>query len=238
MATDIAYTGAIHPPVTDRVTELRPASIWVKLKKILFFTFCGAFLGTLIWVAGSLFELGWLQIAGIGFGVVVALVGVILAFTGKVAPCPYCGKTVGAGAADSLSGSDEPEQSECNYCFELLVAEKGKVRALNEADVAGKDAIEVMALKDGVWPRECIVCGAPPTRFEEAKVVKPEYAKLLLGSVSVQSGKLQGVPYCDRHSGAVRIDIRDDALRVVFARLDMARRYLAANTTRKAVKVG
>jgi hypothetical protein len=238
MATDTVYAGAIRPPVTDRVTELRAASIWVKLKKILFFACSGAFLGTLIWVAGELFELGWLQIAGIGFGVVVALLGVIMAFTGKVAPCPYCKKTVGAGAADSVSGSDEPEQIECDHCFELLVAEHGKVRALNEADVAGKDAIEVMALKDGMWPRECIVCGAPPTRFEEAKVVKPEYAKLLLGAVSVQSGKLRGVPYCDQHSGAVRLNIRDDALRVVFARLDMARRYLAVNTTRKAVKVG
>jgi hypothetical protein len=238
MATDTVYAGAIRPPVTDRVTELRAASFWVKLKKILFFACSGAFLGTLIWVAGELFELGWLQIAAVGFGIVVALMGVIMAFTGKVAPCPYCEKTVGAGAADSVSGSDEPEQIECDHCFELLVAEHGKVRALNEADVAGKDAIEVMALKDGMWPRECIVCGAPPTRFEEAKVVKPEYAKLLLGSVSVQSGKLRGVPYCDQHSGAVRLNIRDDALRVVFARLDMARRYLAVNTTRKAVKVG
>jgi hypothetical protein len=69
-------------------------------------------------------------------------------------------------------------------------------------------------------------------------VVKPEYAKLLIGAVSVQSGKLRGVPYCDRHSGAVRINIRDDALRVIFPRLDMARRYLAVNATRKAVKVG
>jgi hypothetical protein len=238
MATDIVYSGAIHPPVTDRVTELQAASIWVKLKKILFFAFSGAFLGTLIWVAGELFELGWLQIAGIGFGAVVALVGIVLAFTGKVAPCPYCGKTVGAGAADSVSGSDNPEHIECDHCFELLVAEYGKVRALNEADVAGKDEIEVMALKAGVWPRECIFCGAVPTRFEEAKVVKPEYAKLLLGAVSVQSGKLRGVPYCDRHSGAVGLNIRDDALRVVFARLDMARRYLAVNTTRKAIKVG
>jgi hypothetical protein len=162
----------------------------------------------------------------------------MMAFTGKVAPCPYCGKTVGAGAADAVSGGDEPEQIECDHCFEPLVAEHGKVRALNEADVAGKDAIEVMALKGGVWPRECIVCGAPPSRFEEAKVVKPEYAKLLIGTVSVQSGKLRGVPYCDRHSGAVRLNIRDDALRVVFPQLDMARRYLAVNATRKAIKVG
>jgi len=42
----------------------------------------------------------------------------------------------------------------------------------------------------------------------------------------------------DRRSGAVRLNIRDDALRVVFGRLDMARRYLAANATRKAIKVG
>jgi hypothetical protein len=238
MATDIVYAGAIHPPVTDLVTELRSSSIWVKLKKILVMALSGAFLGTLIWVAGSLFELGWLQIAGVGFGIVVALMGVMMAFMGKVAPCPYCGKTVGAGATDSVSGSDEAEHIECDHCFELLVAEQGKVRALNETDVVGKDAIEVTALKNGVWPRECIVCGAPPTRFEEAKVVKPEYAKLLLGAVSVQSGRLRGVPYCDRHSGAVRLNIRDDALRVVFARLDMARRYLAVNATRKAVKVG
>jgi len=238
MTTDIVYTGTLYPPITDRVTELRPSSVWVRLKKILFFALSGAFLGLLIWVAGELFSLGWLQIVAIGFGIVVALLGIFMAFTGKVAPCPYCGKIVGAGAADAVSDSDEPEQIECDHCFEPLMAEQGKVRALREADVVGKDEIEVMALKNGVWPRECIVCGAPPTRFEEAKVVKPEYAKLLIGAVSVQSGKLRGVPYCDRHSGAVRINIRDDRLRVVFPRLDMARRYLAANTMRKAVKVG
>jgi hypothetical protein len=238
MATDTVYAGAIHPPATDRVTELQSASIWIKLKKISFFIFCGTFLGALIWLAGSLFELGWLEITGIALGIVVALVGVILALTGKVAPCPYCGKIVGAGTTDSVSGSDNPEHIECDHCFEPLVAERGKVRPLNEADLVGKDAIEVMALKDGVWPKECIVCGAPPTHVEEARVVKPEYAKLLIGAVSVQSGKLRGVPYCDRHSGAVRLNIRDDALRVVFDRLDMARRYLAVNAKRKAVKVG
>ena len=237
MTTDTVYTGAIHPPFTDRITELRPAPIWIKLKKILVFAFCGAFLGTLVWVAGFLFELGWLQIGGIGFAIAVGLIGLGLALTGKVAPCPYCGKTVGGGATESVSGTSEAEHIECNHCFEPLVAEQGKVRALSEADVAGKDAIEVMALKNAVWPRECIVCGAPPTRFEDAKVTKPQYGRLLVGSVSVQSGKLKRIPYCDRHSGAVTLNIRDDALRVVFARLDMARRYLAVNATRKAVKV-
>src|SRR5262249_7972100 len=52
MATDTVYTGAIHPPVTDGATELQPAPIWVKLKKILFFA--GAFLGAaLIWAAAA-----------------------------------------------------------------------------------------------------------------------------------------------------------------------------------------
>ena len=117
------------------------------------------------------------------------------------------------------------------------MAEQGKVRALSEADAAGKDAIEVMALKNAVWPRKCIVCGALPTLFEDTKVTKPQYGRLLVGSVSVQSGKLKGIPYCDRHGGAVALNVRDDALRIVFPRLDMARRYLAVNATRKAMKV-
>src|SRR5215475_9053498 len=129
MATVTAYTGAIHPPITDRVTELRSASIWVKLKKILLFAFSGAFLGALIWVAGALFDLGWLKIVGIGFAIVVTLLGLVMALTGKVAPCPYCGKTVGTATGDSVSGGDEPEQIECDHCFELLVAQHGKVRA-------------------------------------------------------------------------------------------------------------
>jgi hypothetical protein len=238
MTTDTVYTGAIHPPFTDRITELRPAPIWIKLKKILVLAFSGAFLGTLVWVAGRLFDLGWLQNGGIGLAIAVGLMGLISAFIDNIAPCPYCGKTVGGGATDSISGTSAPQHIECNHCFEPLVAEQGKVRALSEADVAGKDAIEVMALKNAVWPRECIVCGAPPTRFEDTKVTKPQYGRLLVGSVSVQSGKLKGIPYCDRHSGAVALNVRDDALRIVFPRLDMARRYLAVNATRKAIKVG
>src|SRR5262245_29786126 len=121
MATDIVYAGTIHPLVTDRVTELRPSSIWVKLKKILFFAASGALLGLVIWVASELFGLGWLQFVAIGFGIVVVLLGIFMAFTGKVAPCPYCGKIVGAGAADAVSDSDEPEQIECDHCFEPLM---------------------------------------------------------------------------------------------------------------------
>jgi hypothetical protein len=151
-----------------------------------------------------LFELGWLQISGIGFGIVVALVGIVLALTSKVASCPYCSKTVGAGATDSVSGSDEPEHLECDHCFELLVAEQGKVRALNETDVAGKDAIEVMALKDGVWPRECIVCGAPPTRFEEAKVTKPEYASSCSAPFRFSPANSEGSPIATGTAGRWR----------------------------------
>src|SRR6266704_1278067 len=237
MTADATYTGAIHPPFAEQITELRPASIWVKLKKTINSLVAGAVIGGLIWGVGWLFDVGWLRVGGIGVAIFIAGTGLVLGLFGKVAACPYCGKTVGTGANDDVAVTSEAKSFECSHCFQLLVAEDGKVRALRESDVTGQDTVEVMALKSGQWPEECIVCGAPPTRFEEAKMQKVQYAALLVGTISVQSGKLRGIPYCDRHSGEVSLNIRDEALRVVFTRLDMARRYLAVNSERKAIKI-
>jgi len=231
------YKGAIHPPFNNRITELRPAPIYLKLKKLAATVLAGSFFASLIWIAGRLFDLGWLQSSAIGIVVIMVCVGLILALMAKIAPCPYCGEMVGGGVTRNIPDSSDSEAIECEHCFEPLAAENGRLRPLTDVDLMTVDSIEIMALENGLWPPECIVCGAPPTHFEGASVTKPQYSKLLLGSVAVQSGKISGIPYCDRHTGLVALNVRDDALRVVFPRLDMARRYLAVNTTRKAVKI-
>ena len=235
MADDVQYIGGLRPPYAEGRTKLRAASLIVQFKKILFFACVGAFLGGLIYGAGLLFEVAWLQKAGIGLAAIVFLMGLYLGLAGKVAACPYCGQTIGGGSTDALALSDEAEQASCPHCHELLVVEKGEVRALRPEDEAFSGPYSFAALRDGVWQNECVTCGAAPTRFEEAKLQKVEYEKLLIGSVSVQNAQVSNIPYCDAHGGDVSLKVEDDVLRLVFSRLDMGRRYLAVNRGKRAI---
>ncbi|MCI4663485.1 MAG: hypothetical protein MRY74_02070 [Neomegalonema sp.] len=237
MAAEVEYVGAVKPPYADRVTQMRAASLFVRVKKILLFTFVGAFLGGLIYGAGLLIEINWLQKAGFGLAAIVFLMGLYLGLAGKVASCPYCDETIGDGSTDALALSDEPEQTACPHCHELLVVENGKVRALRPEDEAFSAPYSFAAVRDGVWPSECVTCGVAPTRFEEAKLQEVEYEKLLIGKISVQSAKVSNIPYCDHHGGDVSLEVKDNMLRLRFPRLEMGRRYLAVNRGKRAIAV-
>ncbi len=239
MSDDIAYVGALRPPFAEGGTRLKGPPVFVVVKKIAFYAFVGGFFGALIYGVGWLIDVGWLEDVGVGFAIFVALVGVFLGFAGKVAACPYCGERIGGGASESIALGEGPERVACPKCHELLVAENGALRAISpvEAGAAGAAPFEFACVRDGVWPDECISCGAPPTRYEEAKLQKVEYEKLLIGSVSVQSASVSNIPYCDRHGGEVSVTISDDVLRLVFPRLDMGRRYLAVNRGKKRITI-
>ena len=77
-----------------------------------------------------------------------------------------------------------------------------------------------------------MVCGAEATVLDDLNKTKIKLGRLLVGRLSVASGSVRGVPYCDEHkdSNAVSLDIQDDTLRVVFSDYEMLQRYLAVNT--------
>ncbi|TNE45652.1 MAG: hypothetical protein EP343_26240 [Deltaproteobacteria bacterium] len=237
MTENTPYVGQLHPPTTERVSQLVPASVSIKLKKLVFLLFGGAVIFGVLYFLGSLFSAGWLQTTGYVLGGLCIPLSIWIGLTAKVAPCPYCDGVVGAGAYDTIAMDDEAEQMECEHCFELLLTENGTVRALTEDNTPKPGSFTVSVVANGHWPEECIVCGAPPTHFDAVKKNKLEVEKLLLGSLSVQSGKIDGVPYCDQHGDAVSLAISDDKLKVVFPELAMARRYLAVNPVRLPVEV-
>src|SRR5204862_7987344 len=86
-----------------------------------------------------------------------------------------------------------------------------------------------------VWPRECVQCGAEPTRFEEVSTSNLSGGFLAVGTVRVKTFKLSGVPYCTAHKKAVEMSTGiGNKLYLYWRSLAMMRRYLAANRRRFA----
>lgn len=223
------YTGKIVPPFTDKTSQMISASIFSKLKKLALMIFTGAFFGVIAFGIGNLFDITWIQYAGILIGGIFVLIGIYIAFTAKIAPCPYCNSTPGNGAFDTISNIDENEQIECDNCFEWLMSNKGEIRAFTEDDAKQLKEFEGPVFNNGIWPSECIACGETPTHTKE---VKNALSQLLIGRLSVASGSIKGIHYCDKHNNEVLLNIRDDYLRIVFPDFNMLRRYLSVNSKR------
>lgn len=85
---------------------------------------------------------------------------------------------------------------------------------------------------NGVWPNECVSCGDAITHYGKAKHTKINAEQLLVGALSVSSGSVSKIPYCDRHNNVIGLKIKDDYLRVIFPDFEMMKRYLAVNKGR------
>ncbi len=234
--SDVTYVGSIDLPFTDKTAELVPAPLFQKLKKVVAFILSGALLGAIAWGIGWAFDLGWLQTTGYVLGGLVAAMGIFMGLTAQEADCPYCGHRLGTGVFDTLQKGDEDAQIECGNCFEWLLSNQGTVRAFLEADVGDK-TVDAPVCEGGSWPDECIACGAPAVRTEEASSNKFNAGALLVGSLSVSSGSVRGIPYCGEHGDAVSLAIRDDHLRVEFTDYAARRRYVSVNRGREPISV-
>ena len=216
-------------PVPGQLTALGPASIGTRIKK----------LGTIILGAGlfagisaALYAVLWHWLGYIGYGISALLfvVGVKGALTGKVAPCPFCGALLGSDAGeDDLAVQDEPQTLWCKSCGEYVTLVKGELRAHDPSTVAEEPTFKSHVFKGGVWPPACVHCGADPVRRDNLKTTDVSGAALLVGRLSVSSGSVAGVPYCEAHKEAVKLSIDDDQLQLTWQSLPMLRQYLAAN---------
>jgi len=239
-ARDENYLGRIElPPISEEVSHLGSASLFVKLKNAFVTVFAFAFLGGLLYLPAMLFQIGWLEITAYAVAGLGALLGLGLAFTTKVADCPSCGGLLGTKTGDNLSGLDHQEIVECRHCYELLLSHEGEVTALGHEDAPKKQkkGLEAPVFKGGCWRDECVVCGDVVDHTEEASKTKVELAQLLVGTLSVASASIKDIPYCAQHSGEVSITIRDEHPRLVFRDLDARRRYVHLNRDCEPAKV-
>jgi hypothetical protein len=217
---------AIYPANEE---TLHPAPIGVKLKNILAMTGIAVVLVGIGFGINHETERSWpLWVGGI-LGGLVFLGGLFMGLSAKVADCPYCKRVLGKGTFAVISSLDENQMVECSHCYELLLSHAAKIRAYTVADAGDKTSFEAPVFLQGVWPGECIACGKPTTHYEEAKKVKVELERLLVGTLSVASGSVRGIPYCAEHTDMIKLTIKDDYPRLTFPNLDMRKRYTLVN---------
>jgi hypothetical protein len=227
--TTIPYQGTLQIQYTSHESLLASAPLGARLKKLAVFGGVTAFFTILLLVGADQAEIGWLRWVAYGVAGLGLLATVFATLSAKIAKCPYCDKVIGKGAFDSITSVDENERVECSHCHELLLSHQGKIRAFTQADASDKKSFDAPVYVQGIWPNECIACGARPTHFDQAKKVKVEFEKLLVGALSVSSGSVNGIPYCDAHRDMVTLSIKDDYPRLNFFDLDMRKRYLLVN---------
>lgn len=211
------------------VTKIGPAPLMHKLKLLFTFLFGAAFLYGILWLIGALFSLSWLTYVNYTITGLLLLLAVVSAIMAQTAKCPYCDADLGKGDFDEVNSDDVNKKLECGHCHQWLVSNAGKVRSFTFEDAKGRTHFEAPVLENGVWPTTCIVCGEEATRVGEAKKDKVNWGALLVGRVSVSSGSIKNIPYCDNHFGQVEISINNDHLRLKFTEYEQVLRYLAVN---------
>ncbi|EEF57513.1 hypothetical protein [Pedosphaera parvula] len=224
-----SYVGKLFPPYSDEVTPLRPTSAGAKAGKIFYAVLGCALIGGIVWFIGLMFDWKWVRYAGIALGVWVLIDTIRNMLKSQCAACPYCRRDVGSKSLLQLSVDDKNKQFACEGCFEWLISDGGQIRAFRETDIGNTKEFDCPVIANGVWPNECIVCGAPTTRHLNAKTLNVGLASLLVGRLSVSYGSVKNIPYCDVHEAAVTVKTVDRKIWADFKDYAARRRYLHAN---------
>lgn len=232
----VAYAGKIQPPYTDEVSSLRGNSSGSKAGKIFYAVLGAAVIWGIVWFAGMLFFWRWSSYAATAVALFLLVAAVRNMLKSQCASCPYCGFEVGAKSMLQLSVDDKKLQFACDRCFEWLLSDGGKIRAFREADVDKQKQFDCPVIANGVWPNECIVCGAAPTRHLNARTFGVGLGSLLVGRLSVSYGSVKNIPYCDVHKDAVTVKDSENKLWAVFDDYGARRRYLYVNMLHLAAK--
>jgi hypothetical protein len=214
--------------------------------------------GAVCFLLGSI----WLTIFFLaGYG----LVAVLRIYSSKSAPvamCPFCSEPIQGYNAARL----RKEPARCPHCSEYSQFTFGLLAPVDPAGplgVVAKPFYRSPLYENSVWPNGCVLCGSPPTRFDEAEHLRFLYrrlaAPLAAFVVPHPAVRASGIPYCDQHRDAVRAIApkemfwspskyfpgfaeRDAARReayLLWRSLPMMRRHLAANKqARNAVSKG
>src|SRR5215469_3083653 len=214
------------PPTTQRTTSLAPpvgpartkhvvqmgmlTLLFLMIPSVLLFYFHH-------WLLGGIFGL-------------LAVLMVRGSFTDKVwiAACPYCSAVF--ETAQGLDPEKDGHVVQCKTCFEYSIYSGGRVRAHDPNSVSEVPMFVSPVYSNSVWPNACVACGAPPVRLDEVKTRKVNYGMLAFGRIWVTSGKASGIPYCEKHNGAVELKIdQGQKMTLEWCSLRMMRRYVAVN---------
>jgi hypothetical protein len=218
-------TDASDPPVPTRSTSLAKPVGPVRQKHIMqcvglaiFFSVpAAAFFYYSHWIAGGIFGL-------------LAVLMLVAGFSSNlyVAACPYCSAIFRPTAG--LKPDAEGKTFQCQDCFEYSILEGGRVKAHDPKAISEVPSFKSPVYENGVWPKGCVACGAPPTRLDEIKTRSVNYGLLAFGRIWVTSGKATGIPYCEKHKD--NLDLQFDQQKrmwLEWCSLQMMRRYIYLN---------
>jgi len=190
------------PPVPNRSYPLCPPPEGLVSQR---WTFIVSSLLFGIALVGLCYLLGitWLVVA---FSLFFGLALVILFFgrNSPVGTCPFCGGLI------QRYNRLRPEPVSCDNCFEISKFENERFSPYDPNAVAETPIFRSPLFENSAWPDGCVLCGAPPTHFDDAKAVRYQARRLatpLASSVFVPhpAARVTGVPYCAQHRDALRV---------------------------------
>jgi len=115
--------------------------------------------------------------------------------------CPFCGAW--------LESMPDPELIRCERCSEYSQIGVFGIAPFNPTAVAEKPVFRSPAFDNALWPRGCVVCGATPIRFDEARAVRYQARRWLSGAyiafAPFPAAQIEGIPYCGQHHDGIQV---------------------------------
>lgn len=190
------------PPVPNRSNPLIPPPPGVVRERLA--TVGSTLLMGVLFVAFFYF-LGaqWLVIAFLCFfGIALAVL-----FFGRnalVGACPFCGGLI------ERYNRLRPEPVRCDQCNEISKFENERFSPYDANAVSETPLFRSPLFQNALWPNGCVLCGAPPVRFDEAKAVRYQARRLATPLASAvwlphPAAQAAGVPYCELHREAIQV---------------------------------
>lgn len=236
------------PPVPQRAFPEGPPPADVVRRRMGFVYTCVA-LG--VGAAVSSFQEGLPDLTIFALALVGFIVGRLLLMRNKpVTRCPFCEGVI--ERYDKLG----TVPVRCPHCSEYSLFVSGSMRPVDphgSFSIAQNPFYRSPVFENAVWPNGCVLCGAPPVRFDGASNQDFYFRRLVTpGTVlapSPPSSRISGIPYCQHHRDAVQLVapqamssfpwkyIMGDAEKkaekhkafLLWRSLPMMRRYLEAN---------
>jgi len=235
-------------PIPQRAFPESPPPAEVVRRQMSFLYTC---LGLGVGAAVSCFQEGLPDLAIFALVLVGLVVGRQLLMRNKpVTRCPFC--------EGVIERYDKPGAVpvRCPQCSEYSLFVSGWMRPVDphgSFSIAQNPFYRSPVFENAVWPNGCVLCGAPPVRFDLASNEDPYFRRLIAPGTAVAppqpSSHISGIPYCQHHRDAVQLVapqvmssfpwkyIMGDAEKkaekykafLLWRSLPMMRRYLEAN---------
>jgi hypothetical protein len=122
----------------------------------------------------------------------------------KLGRAPFCGRLI---ERYNRLGA---EPVRCEQCNEISKFENEHFSAYDPTTVAETPIFRSPLFENGFWPNCCVLCGAAPTHFDEAKAVRYQARRLATPRASAifmphPAARAIGVPYCAQHREALQV---------------------------------